>query len=171
MMEIAVVYKRNIDEMDWAEMGHGERFHNERKMLTPMQEDFIPKVGCSLFRLQPGKRSFPLHEHLANDEAIIVTKGTGTLRYGEETYILEEGDYVHLPAASGHAHHMINTGHEPLEYFCISSTALPEIVLYPESKKLGAIAYTASKPGEARSRMASFLKHEPVNYWEGEKED
>jgi uncharacterized cupin superfamily protein len=66
---------------------------------------------------------------------------------------------------------MINTGHEPLEYFCISSTALPEIVLYPESKKLGAIAYTASKPGEARSRMASFLKHEPVNYWEGEKED
>jgi uncharacterized cupin superfamily protein len=163
-----MVYKRNVNEMEWAEMGHGERFHNQRKMLTPLDQAYVPKVGVSLFRLHPGKCSFPFHEHMANDEAILVTRGTGTLRYGDERIALREGDYVHLPAASGNAHHVINTSDEDLEYYCFSSIVLPEVVRYPESNKIGTMAFKVSAKGE-RERMVSFLRHEPVGYWEGEK--
>ena len=163
-----MVYKRNVSEMEWAEMGHGERFHNRRKMLTPLDQAYVPKLGVSLFRLSPGKCSFPFHEHMANDEAILVIRGSGTLRYGDEQIPLTEGDYVHLPAASGNAHHVINTSGEDLEYYCFSSIVLPEVVLYPDSSKIGTMAFKASAGGE-RERMVAFLRHEPVDYWEGEK--
>ena len=166
-----MVYKRNLQEMDWTEMGHGERFHHERKMLTPYDQPYVPKLGVSLFRLKPGKCSFPFHEHLANDEAILVTRGTGTLRYGDDEVALTEGDYVHLPAASGSAHHMVNTGGGDLEYLCFSSVIFPEVVRYPESNKLGAISFTVSPQTGERERMFSFLRHEPVDYWDGESGD
>jgi len=163
-----MVYKRNVNEIEWAEMGHGERFQNQRKMLTPLDQQYAPKLGVSLFRLPPGKCSFPFHEHMANDEAILVTRGSGTLRYGNERVPLAEGDYVHLPAASGNAHHVINTSNEDLEYYCFSSIVLPEVVNYPDSNKVGTMAYRISAEGK-RERIVSFLRHEPVEYWEGEK--
>jgi uncharacterized cupin superfamily protein len=162
-----MVYKRNVNEMEWAEMGHGERFHNQRKMLTPIDQAYVPKLGVSLFRVHPGKCSFPFHEHMANDEAILVTRGNGTLRYGDERIPLREGDYVHLPAASGNAHHVINTSDKDLEYYCFSSIVLPEIVLYPDSNKIGTMASKASAEGE-REFSVAFLRHETVDYWEGE---
>ena len=162
-----MAYKRNVNEMGWAEMGHGERFHSQRKILTPLDQAYVPKLGVSLFRLRPGKCSFPFHEHMANDEAILVTRGRGTLRYGDEQIALAEGDYVHLPAASGNAHHVINTSAEDLEYYCFSSMALPEVVLYPDSNKIGMAASKASAKGE-RELMVAFLRKELVDYWEGE---
>jgi uncharacterized cupin superfamily protein len=164
----AMAYKRNVNELEWAEVGHGERFHNQRKMLTPLDQAYVPKLGVSLFRLRPGKCSFPFHEHMANDEAILVTRGHGTLRYGDEQIALAEGDYVHLPAASGNAHHVINTSEEDLEYYCFSSMVLPDIVLYPDSNKIGMAAPKTSAKGE-RELMVAFLRKELVDYWEGEK--
>jgi uncharacterized cupin superfamily protein len=164
-----MVYKKNVNDIDWAEMRHGERFHHRRKTLTPMDQPYVPKLGMSLYRLDPGKRSFPFHQHMANDEAILVTRGSGTLRYGADEIALVEGDYVHLPAASGSAHHMINSSDDTLEYYCLSSTITPEVVLYPDSNKLGAISLLPSADGKERQRMASFLRHERVEYWDGEE--
>ena len=164
-----MVYKCNLNEMEWTEMSHGERFHHQRKTMTPFDQSYLPKLGMSLYRLAPGKRSFPVHEHLANDEAILVTKGSGTLRYAEELIELGEGDYVHLPAASGCAHHMINTSDEELEYFCVSSFILPEVVRYPDSNKLGAVSLTASADGKGWQRTGAFLRNEPLEYWDGEE--
>jgi hypothetical protein len=63
---------------------------------------------------------------------------------------------------------VINTSDEDLEYYCFSSIVLPEVVRYPESNKIGTMAFKVSAKGE-RERMVSFLRHEPVGYWEGEK--
>ena len=166
-----MVYKRNIDDLEWTEMAHGARFHFERKSLTPIKEPYLPKLGLSLFRLKPGKRSFPAHEHLGNDEAILVMRGRGTLRYGAEDIPLGPGDYVHLPAASGKAHQMRNTGTEELEYYCLSSLVLPEIVVYPESNKIAAIGPGAVNEHGQATRIAEWFRREPVNYWEGEDPD
>lgn len=163
-----MVYKRNLAEMDWVEMGNGERFLNHRKTLTPMKEGFVPKLGISLYKLQPGKRAFPFHTHFSNDEAILVTKGTGTLRYGEEEIPMKEGDYVHLPAATGVAHQMINSSGDDLEYYCLSSMILPEVVRYPDSNKLAAAVYTIDGDGKPKEREFSILRHETVSYWDGE---
>ena len=167
-----MVYKRNVDELEWTEMGHGSRFHFQRKSLTPIKEPFAPKLGVSLYRLAPGKRSFPAHEHLANDEAILVVRGQATLRYGDEDIALDQGDYVHLPAASGKAHQMRNTGDDVLEYYCLSSGVLPEVVLYPDSNKIAAIGPGGvDDKGERKQRVAEWFRREPVQYWDGEAPD
>ena len=163
-----MVYKRNLAKMDWSEMGHGDRFHFDKKTLTPYEEAYLPKFGVSLYRLQVGKRSFPFHEHLANDEGILVTKGAGTLRYGDDEIALGEGDYVHLPAASGKAHQMINTSDAELEYLCFSSAIQPEVVVYPDSNKLGAYSRTQAPDGSGPQRQAFILRNDPVEYFDGE---
>ncbi len=166
-----MVYKRNLGEMDWTEMGNGAHIHHARKTLTPFDEAYLPKFGVSLYRLAPGKRAFPRHEHLANDEGILVTRGSGTLRYGDEEIALGEGDYVHLPAASGRAHHMINTSDEQLEYFCFSSMVVPEAVVYPDSNKLGAYSLTPAADGKGWQSQRYIVRNEPVGYFEGEEPD
>jgi uncharacterized cupin superfamily protein len=163
-----VPYKRNLEETEWVDMSHGERFFHRRKTLTPMDQSQMPKFGLSLYRLEPGKRAFPFHEHTANDEGLLITRGSGTLRYGDEEISLIEGDYVHLPAASGKAHQVVNNSDASLEYFCFSSMQLPEVVHYPDSNKLGAITPGDAVAGKASLRKAAFLIREPVGYWEGE---
>lgn len=163
-----MTYKRNLSELEWTEMGHGDRFAHRRKTLTPFDQPGMPKFGLSLYRLEPGKRAFPFHEHTANDEGILVTDGSGTLRYGDEEIPLERGDYVHLPAASGRAHQVVNTSDAPLEYFCFSSLMLPEVVFYPDSNKLGAITPGGDENSRMPGRRAAFVYHEPVDYWDRE---
>jgi uncharacterized cupin superfamily protein len=47
------------------------------------------KLGCSLYPLPPGCRSFPEHFHYANEEVIYVLEEKGRLRLaGEEIDIL-----------------------------------------------------------------------------------
>ncbi len=166
-----MVYKRNLNEMDWSEMGNGAHIHHARKTLTPLDQAYLPKFGVSLYRLAPGKRAFPRHEHLANDEGILVTRGSGTLRYGDEEIALGEGDYVHLPAASGSAHHMINTSDAELEYFCFSSVVVPEAVLYPDSNKLGAYTLTRAADGKGWTGSRYIVSNDPVGYFDGEEPD
>jgi hypothetical protein len=50
-----MIYKRNLNTMEWMEMGHGERFFHQRKSLTPFDQPHMPKLGISLYRLQPGR--------------------------------------------------------------------------------------------------------------------
>ena len=162
-----MVYRRNLAEMDWIELDHGVRFAHRRKMLTPLAESFAPKLGITLYRLAPGKRAGPFHAHSANDEAILVRKGAGALRYGEEEIPMKEDDYVHLPAASGRAHQMINTGETDLEYFCLSSMVRPDVVIYPDSNKLAADFQTTGEDGRP-IRKFSMMRHDTVDYWDGE---
>ena len=165
-----MLYKRNVDDMDWAEMGHGRRFHNQRKMLTPMGEGFMPKLGISLYRLAPGKRAFPFHMHMANDEALLIMSGTGSLRYGDDKYPVKEGDYVHLPAGSGKAHQLLNSGAEPLTYYCLSSLLLPEVVHYPDTGKMATVAMMQDEAGNPVRTLAVY-RPEAADYWDGEAEE
>lgn len=163
-------YQKNLADVEWTEMSHGKRFHSFRKPLTP-QEGAKPKLGASVYRLSPGKRSFPKHEHMANDEAIFVLQGEGTLLYGEEEVALRAGDYVHLPANSGAAHQVYNSSAAELEYLCFSTMIEPEISLYPDSGKIGAFAGSAPGGDMTGRRVWAFLKNHTLPYWEGESEE
>jgi uncharacterized cupin superfamily protein len=164
-----MVYKRNLEEVDWMEMGHGERFFHRRKALTPYSEPYKPKLGMSFYRLEPGKRAFPFHRHFANDEVLLITKGTGSLRYGEEMVPLGEGDYVYLPAEAGVAHQVVNTGADALEYFCISTMLMPEVVMYPDSNKVATSYMTSAEDGAGHERKFFVLRYDAVGYWDGEQ--
>lgn len=163
-----MLYKRNIADVKPIVTGAGDRFAAERRPLTPHDQGYAPKLGMSHYRVPPGKTAFPFHTHTANDEAIWVLKGTATLRYGEDRVALEAGDYVHMPAASGLAHQIINTGSEDLEYVCVSSMVEPDVIFYPDSGKH--LVMVGSAPGgeKARRKIMTVYADERRDYWDGE---
>ena len=126
-------------------------------------------LGCTLYELRPGRRSFPYHYHTANEEAIYVLDGTGTVRMPAGRHTIGPGDYIVFRADASGAHQVINTSKKPLRYLCISTMTAPEIAIYPDSKKIGFFADAA--PGDKtmpRSNYGFLRLADKVGYFEGE---
>lgn len=128
------------------------------------------KLGCSLVELEPGKRSWPYHYHLANEEALYVLEGRGELRLGDRCIPLVAGDYVALPCRPQGAHQTHNTGDTPLRYLCISTMIEPDIAVYPDSDKVGLFAGSAPGGPKDQRTLSTFLSRSAtVGYWDGEQ--
>jgi len=125
-------------------------------------------LGCSWFELAPGKAAFPFHYHCANEEAIFVLDGAGTVRLGDETIPVRAGDYIAFPPGPKHAHQMINSGDAPLRYLCFSTMLTTEVAVYPDSKKVGAMSI-----GPDGTPWVRQLHHESgqKGYFDGEPVD
>ncbi|HEY4348539.1 MAG TPA: cupin domain-containing protein, partial [Gaiellaceae bacterium] len=54
-------------------------------------------IGGSMSELEPGDRLWPYHVHHANEEWLLVVRGTATLRTPEGESELREGDVVCFP--------------------------------------------------------------------------
>lgn len=129
----------------------------------------LGQLGVMYIQVAPGKRAFPFHNHLANDEMFVILEGTGTYRFGDAEYALRPGDVCAAPKGGPDtAHQIINSGDKDLKYLGISTMRDPEMVEYPDSGKFGAIAVA---PG------ASFFKAHlryigrrgtSLDYWDGE---
>ena len=61
--------------------------------------------------IQPGHQN-PPHYHPNCEEILYVVSGTCEHTYGDDSYQLEPGDSIRVPA--GVIHHAINNGDEPL---------------------------------------------------------
>lgn len=151
--------KTSLGECEAQNLEHGNfAFHRKRLGAAAGGE----KIGVSWFELPPGKKTFPLHYHLANEEAVFVLEGEGVLRLGPEEHALKAGDYVVLPPGPP-GHQLINRGAAPFRFLALSSMIEPEVVLYPESNKLGVLARKAA------SLLAVFDATRTVDYYEGEE--
>jgi len=114
----------------------------------------------------PGCRAWPYHYHLANQEAIYVLEGPGTLRSGGEEIGVSQGDYVALPARAQAAHQLVNDSGAVLRYLCFSTMVEPDVMVYPGSGKVG--IFGGAEPGgpkETRT-FSKFLRQEAeVGYY------
>src|SRR3990170_7525435 len=119
----------NEQDLEWGEQSHG-KFGYSRKQLGSAAGG--EKLGCSLYEVPPGRRAWPYHYHLANEEAIYVLQGSGTLRLGEREITLSQGDYVALQVGEAGAHQIINTWEGPLRYLCFSTMIEPDAMVYPD---------------------------------------
>ena len=118
-------------------------------------------IGVSWFEIQPGKKAFPHHFHLANEEAVFVLEGEGTLRLGDEEHRIRAGDYIAFPPGPP-GHQIVNRGTVPLRYLALSTMREPEVAVYPDSKKIGVLARTHG--------ISSVHKQDAaVDYYEGEE--
>lgn len=141
------------------DLEHGRRFGYRRRQLGKAAGGRM--LGCSLFEIAPGRRPFPYHWHTANEEALCVLSGRGTLRLAGEQVPIGPGDYVACPTGPGGAHQVIITGDAPLRFLCVSEMIAPEVVVQPDSGKIGVIAGTP--PGGEkgpRSTSAFFRKQD-----------
>lgn len=155
----------NAEEMDWSEVTRGDT-HFRRKHLG--EEADGEDIGCSLYEIPPGGRSWPYHFHTANEEAIYVLAGTGTLRTPDGETGLEPGDYVPYQSDESGAHRIRNDGDEPLRYLAVSTMTEPDVTVYPDMEKIG--VYAGSPPGgrEERTVHGYYRIGDDVDYWDEE---
>ncbi|MGI9290361.1 MAG: cupin domain-containing protein [Gammaproteobacteria bacterium] len=157
--------KKNVLNDEWRESSHGEKFQHGHIALTDLRDGH--DLGCGAFRVKPGKRAFPKHAHLANDEAIYIVSGQGSLTVGDETAVVEAGDFILLPKGADNAHVLINDSNEDIVYLCMSTMNAPEVVHYPDSGKLGVLESARQWGGE--NSISGFYKFQQAGYYDGEE--
>ncbi|MFZ6861626.1 cupin domain-containing protein [Undibacterium sp. Ji67W] len=117
-------------------------------------------LGYSYDVVPPGKSSCPFHSHRAEEEMFFIVKGSGTLRYGDETRKISEGDVICCPTGGPEtAHQIVNDSDTDLAYLSVSTMMPAEVCEYPDSKKIGAYG------GDLRHM--THADH-AMDYWSGE---
>ena len=157
--------KRNQADLNWTETERdGAAFR--RKQLA--EDTTAEQLGCSLYELPPGKQSWPYHYHAANEEAIYVLSGKGSVRGPNDSISIEEGDYVSFPAGESGAHKITNAGDDVLRFLMVSTMEEPDVTVYPDSEKFG--VYVGAPPGGRgdRSLEGYYNVTDTVDYWDGE---
>lgn len=158
----------NTGDLEWGEQSHGEKFGHRRKSLGSTAGG--EKLGCSLYEVPPGRRAWPYHYHLANEEAIYILEGSGTLRISDDEVTLSAGDYVALPAGETGTHQLLNTSNQLLRYLCFSTMNEPDIMVYPDSNKVGIFGGAAPGGPKEKRTFSKFLRGDAeVGYYEGEE--
>ena len=89
-----------------------------------------------------------------------ILKGSGTLRYGDETRAIRAGDVICCPTGGPEtAHQIINDSAAELAYLSVSTMLPAEVCEYPGSGKIGAFG--------GGLRHMTRAGH-AVDYWAGE---
>ena len=126
------------------------------------------QLGCNWFEVPPGCTSFPMHYHCAIEEAVFVLQGRGTLRLGDQEVEVRGGDWITLLAGPDGAHQLLNTGDAPLTYLCFSNKVRADVVGYPDSNKIAAMASPSNDFFAPPWVRAVFRADSTVGYFEGE---
>lgn len=122
------------------------------------------RLGASVWEVPPGEAAYPYHLHLGEEELVIVLAGRPSLRSPEGWRELEEGEVVSFPRGEAGAHQIVNRTAETVRFLAVSTNGDPDIVLYPDSGKVGA-AERAPTGGFRKF----FWVADAVDYYDGEQ--
>jgi uncharacterized cupin superfamily protein len=70
----------------------------------------VDRIALHHFMLEPGCRTSMPHAESAEEEFVLVIKGSPSVWIDGELFALEEGDFVGFPSGTGTAHTFINNG-------------------------------------------------------------
>lgn len=99
------------------------------------------QLGASLFDVPPGGAMFPFHAHHANEELLVVLRGTPTLRTDDGERELAEGEVVSFLAGRGGAHAVTNRTQDTVRVLMVSTMHAPDINEFPDSGTLWARSF------------------------------
>ncbi|WP_210491962.1 cupin domain-containing protein [Patulibacter sp. SYSU D01012] len=105
------------------------------------------RLGATAYELGPGAQAAPYHLHHGQEELLVVLSGTPELRTPAGTRRLVAGAVVAFPAGPDGAHRLRNDADEPCRYLVVGTTALPEVVEYPDTGTV--LALTGPAAGHA----------------------
>ena len=159
----------NLENLDFQDHGDHKHFQARRAKITNLIGG--GKLGCSIYRVPPGKKAWPFHSHHANEELYIILEGMGIYRYGSEEYQVRTGDIIAAPTGGAdQAHQLVNTSEGELRYIAVSTMESPDIMEYPDSEKFGVFAGAAPGGDSAERTFSHFGRIEDaVGYWEDER--
>jgi uncharacterized cupin superfamily protein len=158
-MTVPNVYEPRFDESSDRE---GFRWDGERVGAKAGAEH----LGATVYELPPGEATFPYHYHGANEELLIVLKGRPHLRSPDGWRQLDEGEVVGFPVGETGAHQLANRTDSAVRLLMVSEMVGPEVVVYPDSKKVGA---RERAPGTGTGLRETFRSSDQVDYWDGER--
>jgi uncharacterized cupin superfamily protein len=141
--------------------GSGTRFGGRSKHLTYAAVGETYHVGMLIEAPAPGRRLWPLHYHMVEEEHALILEGQVTLLLGDEQCEMKAGDYVCFPAGQKVGHSLLNSGTGPCSYLMIGERNLSDVCVYPDSNKL---AVNALRVQESIFDMAALKR-----YWDGEE--
>jgi uncharacterized cupin superfamily protein len=118
-------------------------------------------IGGTVYDLSEGERVCPYHYHHGQEEWLYVVSGRPTLRAPGGEVELRAGDTVCFGTGPESAHDLSGPGRVLL----LSANRWPEVVVYPDSDKLG--ARPAPWPEQMIDR-GNFRRSDAVDYWDGE---
>ena len=123
------------------------------------------RLGASIWEVPAGEAAYPYHLHLGEEELVIVLTGRPSLRSHGGWRELDEGEVVSFPRGEAGAHQIVNRTAETVRFLAISTNGEPDIVLYPDSGKVGA---AERLPGGGGFRKL-FRLADDVDYYDGEQ--
>jgi uncharacterized cupin superfamily protein len=141
--------------------GAGTRFGGRSKHLTYAAVGDTYHVGMLIEAPAPGRRLWPRHYHMLEEEQALVLEGQVTLLLGDERYEMRAGDYVCFPAGQTVGHSFLNSGTGPCSYLIIGERNPNDVCVYPDSNKM---AVNALRSGGGIFDMSGVRE-----YWDGEQ--
>ena len=147
-------------EVAWESQAAGRSFGGRSKHLTGSIFGENYHVGVLIESPDPGKRLWPLHYHMLEEEHVLVLEGELTLLLGDERHVMRPGDYVAFPAGMKIGHSFLNSGPGPASYLLVGERNANDVCVYPHSNKM------AVNP--LRIRDCVFGMEDKRGYWDGE---
>jgi uncharacterized cupin superfamily protein len=123
------------------------------------------RLGLSLWEVPAGEAAYPYHHHLGEEELILVLEGTPSLRTPQGWRDLQEGEVVAFLRGEDGAHQLVNRTRETVRFLAFSTNGDPDIVVYPDSGKLGAF----ERLPQGKGLWTMFRLADTVDYHDGEQ--
>jgi uncharacterized cupin superfamily protein len=123
------------------------------------------RLGLSLWEVPPGEAAYPYHHHLGEEELILVLDGTPSLRTPDGWRELAQGEVVAFLRGEDGGHQLVNRTARTVRFLAFSTNGDPDLVVYPDSGKLGA----CERLSDGGGLREMFRLDDAVDYHEGER--
>lgn len=123
------------------------------------------RLGLSVWEVPPDEAAYPYHHHLGEEELVVVLDGRPSLRTPNGWRELAPGEVVAFLRGEGGGHQLVNETDETVRFLAFSTSGDPDLVVYPDSGKLGAFERLADGGG----LRAMFRSGDAVDYYLDER--
>ncbi len=130
-------------------------------MFRPGPDLGASMLGASVYELPPGQALCPYHYEYAEEEWLLVLRGTATVRTPEGEEELGPWDVTCFAPGPGGAHQVRNATGEAVRILMFSNRAAPAATVYPDSDKIA--IHTGNREDDLMVRRSSG-----VGYYDGE---
>jgi uncharacterized cupin superfamily protein len=158
----------NINEPEFDEPREHPGFRALRARVA--RQAGSERLGLSLWEVPPGQAAYPYHFHYAEEELVIVLEGAPSLRTRDGWRELAEGEVVAFLRGEAGGHQLVNRGEQTVRFLAFSTSGEPDLVVYPDSGKLGAFERLPDGGGlRAMFRLAETVDYHDGERWPGEE--
>jgi uncharacterized cupin superfamily protein len=152
----------NIERPDFDEPREQEGFRAQRARIG--RQAGAVKLGASLWELPPGEAAYPYHFHYGEEEMVVILSGTPTLRSPDGERDVAQGEVLVFLRGEQGGHQLLNRSDERVRFLAISTSDAPDVVVYPDSGKIGCF----ERRPEGGGLYELHFRENAVGYYEGE---